>query len=108
MGAPLSYPTRPLSPGFRGNRYVGEHQANTGSASAYQTDTSTGTAQAQAFDTAPLAPLRIQPTASGRRTGPSAWCRRCAGTKNYIVSQTKTGMILVDQHAARTPDTRTA
>ena len=104
MGAPLGNPTRPLSPGFRGTRYVGEHQANAfqHSAGAYQTQTPSQ-AQTQAFDAAPPS-AAIAHTAHPVDT--EALDHHPLGAavaqvhKNYIVSQTKTGMILVDQHAA--------
>ena len=106
MGAPLGYPTRPLSPGFRGNRYVGEHQANAlqHSAGAYQTQTpAQGQAQAQAFDTSPPS-AAVAHTAYSVETDVLDHHPLGAAVaqvhKNYIVSQTKTGMILVDQHAA--------
>ena len=104
MVVPLGNPTRPLSPGFRGNRYVGEHQANAfqHSAGAYQTQTPSQ-AQTPAFDTAPPS-AAIAHTAHPVDT--EALDHHPLGAavaqvhKNYIVSQTKTGMILVDQHAA--------
>ena len=104
MGTPLGNPKRPLSPGFRGNRYVGEHQANAfqHSASAYQTQTPSQ-GQTQAFDTAPPS-AAVAHTA--RAVDTEALDHHPLGAavaqvhKNYIVSQTKTGMILVDQHAA--------
>ena len=104
MGTPLGNPTRPLSPGFRGNRYVGEHQANAfqHSASAYQTQTP-AQGQTLAFDTAPPS-AAIAHTAHPVDTETLDHHPLGAAVaqvhKNYIVSQTKTGMILVDQHAA--------
>ena len=106
MGTPLGNPTRPLSSGFRGNRYVGEQQANAfqHSASAYQTQTpAQGQAQAQAFDTSPPS-AAVAHTAHSVETDVLDHHPLGAAVaqvhKNYIVSQTKTGMILVDQHAA--------
>ena len=104
LGAPMGNPTRPLSPGFRRNRYVGEHQANAfqHSASAYQTQTP-AQAQTLAFDTAPPS-AAIAQTAYPEDTETLDHHPLGAAVaqvhKNYIVSQTKTGMILVDQHAA--------
>ena len=109
-------PARPITAGYRGNRYLGEHQANAfqHSASAYQYSAQTqGQGQSQghgqgqtnvpAFDTAlPSAAIAhaSQPVDIEALDHHPLGAAVAQVHKNYIVSQTKTGMILVDQHAA--------
>ena len=108
MPPPSTGLARPLSAGYRANRYIGEHQANAyqHSASAYQQQTKTlndPLGQVQAFDTAPPSAATADPSQTAETEALDHHPLGAAVAqvhKNYIVSQTKTGMILVDQHAA--------